>query len=168
MIPDTTNDHGSHQYMISRMTRVRDSFQRERIAHAMQRAELYLSQYSPSLDYAFLLPTDTALKKSIIDAVSPVREFLSSHDLHDFSAQQQGVENKVVLDGCLMTATETFGSKVSLYRPVTKKGTPESGSSSCPSISTLSTCCCWSLTVTPSTQSMRRLTSSITPMSPKP
>lgn len=124
MIPDTTNDHGSHQYMISRMTRVGDSFQRKRIAHAMQRAELYLSQYSPSLDFAFLLPTDTALKKSIIDAVSPVREFLSSHDLHDFSAQQQGVENKVVLDGCLMTATETFGSKVSLYRPVTKKGDP--------------------------------------------
>lgn len=122
-IPGMLNDHGSHRYMVSRLDRIENEGYRDKATNAMRRAESFLSEF-PELDYAFLLPTDTGLKKGIMDAVAPVRELLSAHRMHDFQTQQQGVDNKVVVDGCLLTAYETFGSKVSLYRPVTKKGDP--------------------------------------------
>ena len=117
------NDHRSHRYMTLRLERIENDECRMKVMVAMQRAESFLSEF-PKLDYAFLLPTDTGLKKGIMDAIAPVRDLLYAHKLHDFQKQQQGVDNKVVVDGCLLTASETFGSKVSLYRPVTKKGDP--------------------------------------------
>lgn len=121
--PDFLNDHGSHGYMLTRLNGISNETLRAKIMQAMTRAEKFLGRH-PELDFAFLLPTDTGLQKGIMDAVAPIRRFLLEHDLHDFSTQQQGPENKAMLDGKLLTSTESFGSKISLYRPITKKGDP--------------------------------------------
>lgn len=117
------NDYGSHQYIVSRIRHIADTECGRKISSGMQRAEYALKKF-PDLDFAFLLPTDTALRKGIIDAVRPVRELLLAHGIHDFRHQLQGVENKIVVDGLLLTDTEDLGRKISLYRPLTKTGDP--------------------------------------------
>lgn len=77
------------------------------------------------IEVGLLVPTDTALKKSIIDATEPFRAFLVSQGVHDFSLQSQGKESKVVLPAQIFaSANESHSSRVSLYRPRTKNGDP--------------------------------------------
>ena len=45
---------------------------------------------------SFIVPTETGLKKSILDATFQVREFLKSMGFHDFQNQRQGSSDKVV------------------------------------------------------------------------
>lgn len=73
---------------------------------------------------AFLSPTPTAIKKSIMDATASVRLFLKESGLHDFSRQLQGTENKIILSAKFIKTNEYIDSKTSLYRPNTKKGDP--------------------------------------------
>jgi len=73
---------------------------------------------------ALLFITETGLRKSILDAVEPLRRLLKSHRVHDYAAQRQGEGAKKVLL-CVIhgnEATETV--QASLYRPTTKKGDP--------------------------------------------
>lgn len=116
-------DHGSHRYMAARLDRIDNERWRTKATHAMQRAESFFARY-PTVDYAFLLPTDTGLRKGIMDATAPVRGFLADNDLHDYTGQQQGERGKAMLDGCLLTSIESIGSVISVYRPMTKKGDP--------------------------------------------
>lgn len=67
-------------------------------------------------DYAILIPTETGLKKSIMDAVSGVREFLKHNGIHDYEVQDWGPEHKVVLDGKFIDGEEEKDTKISLYR----------------------------------------------------
>ena len=39
-------------------------------------------------------PTETGLKKSIMDATGSVRSFLKENQIHDYDLQGQGPENK--------------------------------------------------------------------------
>lgn len=76
------------------------------------------------IDCALLFITATGLKKSILDAVLPVRTLLASNGVHDYAEQQQGPEHKVVLDALLLADEGSSESRTSLYRPITKKGDP--------------------------------------------
>lgn len=81
-----------------------------------------LTGYSVSL--ALLEPTLTGLGKSIMDATAPVRQYLSEQGIHDFDQQAQGQDHKVMLDALLVGSDGSETSRVSLYRPETKKGDP--------------------------------------------
>jgi hypothetical protein len=76
------------------------------------------------LEAALLVPTPTGLEKSIMDATGALREYLHLHGYHDFAAQPQGGEHKVLRECFFVRPTSLERSKVSLYRPPTKSGDP--------------------------------------------
>ncbi len=84
-------------------------------------ASLFLSK---GYDVAFLVPTETALEKSIIDAHQSVNSFLTRTGIHDYSSQGQGKKYKQIVKANFITSHEVYEIKVSLYRPETKKGDP--------------------------------------------
>ncbi|MEQ3665818.1 MULTISPECIES: MvaI/BcnI family restriction endonuclease [unclassified Olleya] len=69
-------------------------------------------------------PTETGLKKSIMDATGSVRSYLKSEYIHDYELQKQGTESKVMIPAVIHTGLKTIKSQASLYRPSTKKGDP--------------------------------------------
>lgn len=69
-------------------------------------------------------PTETGLKKSIMDATGSVRSFLKSKNIHDYDLQNQGPGYKVLIPTVIHTGFKTIKSKASLYRPITKSGDP--------------------------------------------
>jgi hypothetical protein len=69
-------------------------------------------------------PTETGLKKSIMDATGSVRNYLKSENIHDYELQKQGTESKVMIPAIIHTGFKTIKSQASLYRPSTKKGDP--------------------------------------------
>ena len=86
----------------------------EKVRHFTQRgAEL-----------AFLEPTANGLKKSIMDATGPLREFLKRTGLHDYESQGQGEANRKLLPSYYVTESGLDPTTASLYRPVTKHGDP--------------------------------------------
>lgn len=76
------------------------------------------------VEAGFLVPTPTGLDKSILDAHEDLRNFLKKVGLHDFDAQEQGPDHKVVLPVNLVTPSGIIGTQTSLYRPNTKTGDP--------------------------------------------
>lgn len=76
------------------------------------------------LEAALLVPTPTGLDKSIFDATSSLREYLDERGYHDFANQPQGQDHKVVRATYFVRPAALEKSKVSLYRPPTKKGDP--------------------------------------------
>lgn len=73
---------------------------------------------------AFLTPTATGLKKSILDAVAPVREFLLRVGIHDYGNQPQGPENAVRTRAHFVDGVAVDRTTVSMYRPRSKQGDP--------------------------------------------
>jgi hypothetical protein len=69
-------------------------------------------------------PTETGLKKSIMDATGSVRNFLKENNIHDYDIQGQGPENKVLINAIIYQDFQVIQSIASLYRPQTKKGDP--------------------------------------------
>lgn len=69
-------------------------------------------------------PTETGLKKSIMDATGSVRNFLKSKNIHDYELQAQDPNYKVLIPTIIHTGFKTIKSQASLYRPVTKNGDP--------------------------------------------
>lgn len=77
----------------------------------------------------FISLTDTMMKKSIMDAIDPLRKLLKDAGIHDFDNQPQGPESKVLLPTILIGVSESGDatrddSITSLYRPNTKQGDP--------------------------------------------
>jgi len=87
-----------------------------------QKNATYLSEQD--IEFSFLLPTSTGLKKSIMDAVAPLRDYLFRKGVHDFSGQLQGQEHKVCLGAIIFGRSGMRESVATLYRPTTKKGDP--------------------------------------------
>ena len=93
----------------------------------LKKSDIDLGETSSALlqlghDISFLVPTKTALDKSIIDAHDSLRAFLKRNNIHDYEKQTQGVKeyiraNFITDEGCVEV-------KVSLYRPETKNGDP--------------------------------------------
>lgn len=77
-----------------------------------------------SVSLALIEPTDTGLKKSILDATRPVRTYFKEKDFHDFAIQTQGEDNKIISDCLFYEDFKVTKTKVSLYRPTTKSGDP--------------------------------------------
>lgn len=76
------------------------------------------------VDFATLHLTKTGLKKSILDATSPIRILFEKFEYHVYSSQEQGGDAKVLKDAVYVTSHGFELTKVSLYRPFTKKGDP--------------------------------------------
>jgi hypothetical protein len=80
---------------------------------------------SAGLDVGFLVPTDTGLAKSIMDAHASLRAFFLRNRIHNYDQQDQGPKSKVLIDTLIITSDTTAQeSKASLYRPRTKTGDP--------------------------------------------
>ena len=82
----------------------------------------YLAKYS--IEGGYLVPTQTGLEKSILDAHESLRKFLKQNNYHDYNQQGQGGENKVVKKGFLLGESGWTETTVSMYRPTTKTGDP--------------------------------------------
>ena len=68
--------------------------------------------------------TPTGLDKGILDSTVPMRTFFKENRIHDYESQNQGQENKVVKNAVILTECSMMKTKVSFYRPNTKKGDP--------------------------------------------
>lgn len=77
-----------------------------------------------SVEVTLIQPTATGLNKSIMDATGSVRAYLKAQNIHDYELQQQGPENKTLINSFLVTPNSLINSVASLYRPNTKKGDP--------------------------------------------
>lgn len=77
-----------------------------------------------NIEFAFLLPTETGLGKSIMDAISPLRSYLLRKGIHDYAEQGQGQQYKVEIASTIAAKSGVQSSTASLYRPNTKKGDP--------------------------------------------
>ena len=77
-----------------------------------------------NIEFAFLLPTETGLGKSIMDAISPLRSYLLRKEIHDYAEQDQGQQYKVEIAATIAAKSGIKSSTASLYRPNTKNGDP--------------------------------------------
>lgn len=77
-----------------------------------------------SISLTLIEPTETSLKKSIMDATGAVRNYLSKNNFHDYNLQAQGPESKIIVDALIYESDKVNKSRTSLYRPKTKKGDP--------------------------------------------
>jgi hypothetical protein len=75
-------------------------------------------------EVALLEITATGLEKSIMDATEPVRRMLAAAGIHDFAAQAQGSDAKVMVEAMIHEQANVRPTRASLYRPVTKQGDP--------------------------------------------
>lgn len=75
------------------------------------------------IDRVALWPTPVGLRKSILDATAPLRLLLKESGIHDYTTQNKGQENKKFVLGYLV-GDSVQETRVSLYRPETKKGDP--------------------------------------------
>ena len=74
------------------------------------------------VEVAFLVPTSTGLEKKIMDATSPVQEFLRNAGLHNYEGQTQGQDGKNYLPALLVKGNFLEETRASLYRPKAKGG----------------------------------------------
>lgn len=68
--------------------------------------------------------TATGLKKSILDATTPMRTYFKENGIHDYEYQQQGPEHKVKITTHILSRFKDTLTHTSMYRPVTKDGDP--------------------------------------------
>ncbi len=68
--------------------------------------------------------TPTGLDKGILDSTAPMRAYFLENKIHNYETQFQGQEHKRIKTACVLTDTTQFMTKVSFYRPNTKKGDP--------------------------------------------
>jgi hypothetical protein len=79
---------------------------------------------SEGLEAGYLVPTETGLQKSIMDAHQHLRNYLKETNLHNFDNQSKGPDAKVVKECLVLGERGWIPSRVSLYRPNTKNGDP--------------------------------------------
>ena len=68
--------------------------------------------------------TATGLKKSILDATTPMRTYFKENNVHDYALQKKGQDNKVIIKTYILTEYKEIKTQTSLYRPETKDGDP--------------------------------------------
>jgi hypothetical protein len=66
--------------------------------------------------HTIIIPTQTGLNKSIMDATTKVREFLKINKIHDYDSQLLGSESKVILSGKFISPQGWSSTDISLYR----------------------------------------------------
>nr|WP_321353768.1 DUF262 domain-containing protein [uncultured Draconibacterium sp.] len=73
------------------------------------------------IEYTIIIPTETGLSKSLMDATLPVRNYLKEKNIHDYSIQENGPEFKVTKPANYILKDKLEELKISLYR-ATKRG----------------------------------------------
>ncbi|MDE9543706.1 MvaI/BcnI family restriction endonuclease [Xenorhabdus bovienii] len=87
-----------------------------------------------AIEFSIFEPTKTGLKKSILDATQVVRTHFEITNFHHYDPQGQGAnEHGIKKISFLLTPEKQTQTKVSLYRPKTKKGDPRMWFSGLPS-----------------------------------
>ncbi len=76
------------------------------------------------IEFTTIQITETGLKKSILDATHPVRNYLKEKGIHDYNLQLQGTDHKKIISTYVLTESSCYQTQTSLYRPITKKGDP--------------------------------------------
>jgi MvaI/BcnI restriction endonuclease family len=79
---------------------------------------------SYGIEAGYLVPTETGLSKSILDAHGSLREYFKASSFHDYSLQSQGTDSKRVVQAYYVTPNGLQPTQVSMYRPETKTGDP--------------------------------------------
>lgn len=79
---------------------------------------------SRGLEVGYIFPTETGLKKSIMDAHEKLRSYFRHVGLHDYDEQEKGQTAKVKINTFLVGVSELKETVTSLYRPETKSGDP--------------------------------------------
>jgi len=69
-----------------------------------------------NVSFSSLIPTETGLNKSILDAISNVRFFLKEHSIHNYDEQEFGPDNKKIILGKFLTDKDEIDTEISLYR----------------------------------------------------
>ncbi len=82
----------------------------------------FFSQFDIRASY--IVPTETGLTKSIIDATDSFRRFLSDTGIHNYSDQAKGRDSKIMRPVTVITLRGSLRTQISLYRPETKDGDP--------------------------------------------
>jgi hypothetical protein len=77
-----------------------------------------------NIDVALLVPTQTGMEKSIMDATATLRSFFKENQFHDYETQEKGPDAKVVKQIFYVRPNTLEPAFVSLYRPQTKSGDP--------------------------------------------
>jgi hypothetical protein len=68
------------------------------------------------VNYVTIIPTKTGLEKSVMDAISSVREFFQQNNIHDYDTQQNGSDHKVKLQAHFILPEKLQQTEISLYR----------------------------------------------------
>ncbi|MCQ2147801.1 MAG: MvaI/BcnI family restriction endonuclease [Bacteroidales bacterium] len=68
--------------------------------------------------------TATGLKKSILDATTPMRTYFKENGVHDYACQLKGQDYKVTIPTHILSSFKDIDTQTSLYRPETKDGDP--------------------------------------------
>ena len=68
--------------------------------------------------------TATGLKKSILDATTPMRAYFKENNVHDYELQPKGQDYKITIPTHILTGFKDIVTQTSLYRPETKDGDP--------------------------------------------
>jgi hypothetical protein len=77
------------------------------------------------LEVGFIVPTETTMRKSIMDATASMRDYLHDTNFHDYAAQGKGQkQNGILRKAYFVRPRGLVETKVSLYRPETKDGDP--------------------------------------------
>lgn len=87
-------------------------------------AELVKALARHGVEATYLVPTETGLRKSILDAHALVRDYLSAKGIHDYDAQGKGPAAKAKVPATVITPLGPVETAASLYRPETKDGDP--------------------------------------------
>lgn len=77
-----------------------------------------------NIEFTQVQITLTGLRKSILDATTPMRTYFKENNVHDYELQPKGPENKVIIPTHILTGYKDIPTRTSLYRPLTKDGDP--------------------------------------------
>ncbi|MDC9592160.1 MvaI/BcnI family restriction endonuclease [Xenorhabdus sp. IM139775] len=77
-----------------------------------------------AIEYSIFEPTFTGLNKFILDATQAVRTHFELTGFHFYREQRQGEDGKITKEAYFLTPSKKIKSRMSLYRPNTKKGDP--------------------------------------------
>jgi len=77
-----------------------------------------------NISVSFLVPTETGMNKSIMDAHMDLCRYLKRTGIHDFSGQAKGPDSKVTIVTKILSDDKLLETTTSLYRPITKSGDP--------------------------------------------
>jgi hypothetical protein len=84
------------------------------------------------IEFSIFEPTLTGLKKSILDATQQVRTHFELENFHFYENQKLGQEYKITKKAFFLKHDEHQETRMSIYRPLTKKGDPRMWFSSLP------------------------------------